>query len=230
MCLFSVRKVSKREFSFFLWTHSWFWTSEATVIYNLFTALENNAVGHFSPIFHPQALKHCFSFHTTDCRFSLFQRLIVKSYSVSHESIVSCTCWVAETHHVLLGGCGFVTWSQLGRQTGGMVRIKKIKGKLLLFPLSMLCFTSVSPLSQLFLPLCVSAGKMVWVSVHSFIDTVQNSLTMASCARWASSCLTLTCETEAARPCTSIFVSTRLKCPIKTRLSSQRYIRMLLSA
>lgn len=92
-CLFSVGKVSKREFSFFLWTRSRFWTSEAAVIYILFTVLENNVVGHFSPFFlSSNTVKHCFSFHTTDCRFSLFQCLIVKSYSRSCTCIVSCTC------------------------------------------------------------------------------------------------------------------------------------------
>lgn len=55
-CLFSVGKVSKREFSFFFWTRSRFWTSEAAVIYILFTVLENNVVGHFSPFFF--ILKH----------------------------------------------------------------------------------------------------------------------------------------------------------------------------
>lgn len=45
---------------------------------------------------------------------------------------------------------------------------------------------SLSASSQPSLSVFVSAGKTVWVSVRSFIDTVQSSLTTESCVRWGS--------------------------------------------
>lgn len=52
------------------------------------------------------------------------------------------------------------------------------------FSSSLFILLQPSATSSLSVLLCLSAGKMVWVSARSFTDTVQSSSTTGSCARW----------------------------------------------